>query len=719
MRTLKVIIYLFFPILFVACTQRSTTDASKFKSSRDSCAKYATLLNVDTLRNFATKYLRSTEAYSRDYYHALHFCLLADFNAKKYNEVLERIKQIYQQPNFNNYPDIVCRYLFTEARAYQRSQQYTKGIEIFKKCLKMDSSNDSLRENIRVVVVEAMLQMVNSYHSEGKYNECAMCLDSLNANPSKLIAQYCMRDLYSMRAYSVYMTDQSIKSITLISKALAMPMYKPTDQRLFRDYSYAAAIYYYNERNQRYTIYYCKKALGIGAKNKDIAGLGWLMDLLSKIYQDTGKIQQAINLYQWGIMYARSKNDIDAEAYAYINLVDIYMYIELYDQANVLSEKAIATTFNAHKPNPMLCIESFLRKGKAMFKLNKVDSAFYYLHKADNYSHILPYSSGEALVDKLLGTILVSQSNEKNIQEGIFRLKRALTVPLDATQKADIFLQLARGLIKQHNEQLGEAMIDSMYTIMNANNPPIYLDGAYHFALQYFLGKHNNKQIERFSKAYLKDIELKRNRQTLKKVTQFILHYSTERQEQQLKLTESELYNRGLQFQLTLWILIVLVITSGSIACISLYKRRNYILRHKLMEVRLDDLSNELLNTTKHSQEVEGKLTEVLDSITNRSELEAVTPNLFKENNEAKFRYLFTKLYPRFLERLKSRVPKISRNDEILCMLIALDQNAEQMVDILCIAKSSLNMNRHRLRQKMNLQRDESLEDTIKSMIAQ
>jgi hypothetical protein len=50
-------------------------------------------------------------------------------------------------------------------------------------------------------------------------------------------------------------------------------------------------------------------------------------------------------------------------------------------------------------------------------------------------------------------------------------------------------------------------------------------------------------------------------------------------------------------------------------------------------------------------------------------------------------------------------------------MLIALDQSPEQMVDIMCIARSSLNMDRHRLRQKMGLERGESLEDFIKSLL--
>ena len=50
-------------------------------------------------------------------------------------------------------------------------------------------------------------------------------------------------------------------------------------------------------------------------------------------------------------------------------------------------------------------------------------------------------------------------------------------------------------------------------------------------------------------------------------------------------------------------------------------------------------------------------------------------------------------------------------------MLIVLVQTTDQMADILCIARNSVNMARHRLRQKMKLNKEESLEDIIHNLL--
>lgn len=692
-------------------------NSKQLKKLNVQCETFAMQLQTDTLRDAANKYLQCTTKGSKDYFQAIHFLILSDFNAHDYATVLSRIDKIETQPDFNRYPDIGCRYQYTKARAFQFEQKYNQAIDVFKSCIKYESTDDSLQEHIRTVVVEAMLQMMNTYHAAGRYDECASCLDSLLKHPTPIIRKYCMRDLYAYLSYTMYMTDKSDQSISLINKTLSMPLYKPTPQRLFRDYSYAAAIFYYNEKNQKRTIEYCKKALNIGSRDKSIAGLGWLMNLLCNIYQDTGRIQEAISTYQWGIRYSRAKGDTNGEADAYMNLADIYLHIELCEQANEFANQAIEKALLKKEPDPRLCIESYIRKGEVMYKLNKIDSTLYYLHKSESYSNKLPYSMGGALLDRAFGTILINMPDEKNVTAGINRLRRVLTVPINATQKAYIFQQLARGLIRQHKDKGGEVMLDSMYNVMNANSPSLYLDNAYHDALQYYLKKNNLPQIKRYASAYLKDNEIKSDKNTLTKVTQFVLHYNTEKQEQQLKMVKMSLNNKKQHVQILMLLLVLLLISLVSFVCIHFYKKRNYRLRRLLMEERLNDLSKKLFNTTRRSYELENKLSNILGSVSNKEQIAAITPSIYKDKNEVRFRNNFTELYPSFLPRLKEQIPKITRNEEILCMLIALDQSPEEMVEIMCIARSSLNMGRHRLRQKMGLQRGESLEDFIKGLL--
>ena len=135
------------------------------------------------------------------------------------------------------------------------------------------------------------------------------------------------------------------------------------------------------------------------------------------------------------------------------------------------------------------------------------------------------------------------------------------------------------------------------------------------------------------------------------------------------------------------------------------------------MEQRCQRLIEDIHNATLRSDEAEAQLSNLLTDKDSRREIVSVTPNLFRKSGESKFRERFTQLYPTFLSRLKERVPNITNNEEVLCMLIVLDQSTDQMIDILCIARSSVNMARHRLRKKMELNKEDSLEDTVKSLL--
>ena len=61
--------------------------------------------------------------------------------------------------------------------------------------------------------------------------------------------------------------------------------------------------------------------------------------------------------------------------------------------------------------------------------------------------------------------------------------------------------------------------------------------------------------------------------------------------------------------------------------------------------------------------------------------------------------------------------PDVTKREEIFCMLIALQQNTDQISDIFCIEKKSINMMRYRVRIKLRLQRNDSLEDAIMQLL--
>lgn len=93
-----------------------------------------------------------------------------------------------------------------------------------------------------------------------------------------------------------------------------------------------------------------------------------------------------------------------------------------------------------------------------------------------------------------------------------------------------------------------------------------------------------------------------------------------------------------------------------------------------------------------------------------------ITPSLIKNNDVGKFRRTFELLYPEWLGRLRAQAPKLTQNDELLCMLIYLKQTPEEISNCLSITRMSLNSARYRIRGKLGLPKETDLDQYIQSL---
>ncbi|MGL4494024.1 MAG: hypothetical protein ACRCT5_14415, partial [Tannerellaceae bacterium] len=120
----------------------------------------------------------------------------------------------------------------------QKSQSYPEAIDAFKACLTFNSNDEDIQKQLEPIVVNAMIQMLNSYQSEGSPDDCIDYFYYLTENPPSLIQQYCMRDVFSLLGYALSRTERMSEAEELTLKALDMPIFNPTPQRLFRHYAY-------------------------------------------------------------------------------------------------------------------------------------------------------------------------------------------------------------------------------------------------------------------------------------------------------------------------------------------------------------------------------------------------------------------------------------------------------------------------------------------------
>lgn len=100
-----------------------------------------------------------------------------------------------------------------------------------------------------------------------------------------------------------------------------------------------------------------------------------------------------------------------------------------------------------------------------------------------------------------------------------------------------------------------------------------------------------------------------------------------------------------------------------------------------------------------------------LRSLLNQFELNKVITKDWEFFNKA-----FNKTFPGFTENLKEKFPNLSNKELQHCLLIKLNTPPNQAANILGITTESVHTARYRLRKKMNLERQDSLENLILSL---
>jgi len=87
---------------------------------------------------------------------------------------------------------------------------------------------------------------------------------------------------------------------------------------------------------------------------------------------------------------------------------------------------------------------------------------------------------------------------------------------------------------------------------------------------------------------------------------------------------------------------------------------------------------------------------------------------ILTEEDWNKFRDLFNKVYPGFFIRLKERMPELTASDIRVLALTRLNLSQKEMASMLGIGYDAIRKARQRLRHKVNLEKDESIEELAK-----
>ena len=621
-----------------------------------------------------------------------------------------------------------CDTLFAEGRRQQQAGSYEAAVGLYRQCLALRTPfSSALSEEdaqaLQGPLVRSMVQLLNSYQFMGEPDICAAYFDSLLRSPSPVVDRRFQRDLTSVAAYALSRTERMAEAERCMLEALALPPWHPTPESLFRDYAYAAAVFFSNTTKEDQVVDYCRLALQQAQLSQNLSGQQYVLSMLGMLFKRTGRIDEAISLLEQSIDEARLRSDLIGEVNAYNALTELLLYWQLPQQANSFANRGISLVRSVgqqpHTPShPVILGQLYGSKGQVMQKLQQPDSAFHYYQLSEQQVSHLPYNSGLADIDLSIGELLAEYPDRPLFQEGHARLRRASAAGTVRTRAA-AYYQLARLAFIRHDARRGECCLDSMYQLMHHSPSPFFLSGAYELALNHYLQAGNAPMVMRYAAACLDENRFNADQQNVHKVTDIVVRLQTEVKEAQIRLVEERLRTKTLLY-LSIIILVSLLLLIVTLTYI--YKRRIYREHQKLLEVKMNQLLTEHQEAMthwheerRHSNEIQLQLDQVLSDTQRRSGLEAASLlDVKREGNMNQFEYRFTLLYPQFLQRLRSAVPDVTEREELFCMLVVMRQNSYQISELMDVSPRTVNMMRWRLRKKFHLaSSQDSLDEAV------
>ncbi len=601
--------------------------------------------------------------------------------------------------------------LFKHARSLQRNGKYDEAIEAFTSYLSQPVNESDLAQQRITFYPDALVQLMNSFQSKGAPEACITALENL-FDISPALQKYYLRDYCSVLGYALSRTEKMKEAEETTLKVFTLPLHDPTPERLFRDYAYAASVFYSNPDYQDEVISWCQEALLQSKLCKNTSGAQWVSAMLGSAYKRNGQLNKALQLFLQSKEDAKSKNDDLGVLNSLHALTDLFIYWNVPEYANKYATEALEVEQSMTLENPMVSAQTYINKGRALQQLGMADSVNFYTEKAREYCLSLPYNSGMVDVDLLHG-IYLTQKGGDSMHLGIQELHH-VTRQGTAANRAKAYHQLAQTYLKNGNENVAEIMLDSMYSFLNQGESPFYIHIDYEQILDHFLKTGDTRKAEQYVRLMLLEQRILKEKKLNFNLVEAIVNQQTEQNRQELKIAKLK------QTAQRLWLVVCIIIsilTIGIVVSILLMQKKKHIVQMEQADRKLALLDEQLDKSIAEKALIKQEVDEMMNDKENRQELTSLTPSVLKNNGESKFRHRFEVLYPLFLPRLREKVPSITRREELLSMLIVLKQDNKEIAELMAIAPRSVLMLRHRFRQKIGLTIDNSLEAFIEETL--
>jgi DNA-binding CsgD family transcriptional regulator len=130
--------------------------------------------------------------------------------------------------------------------------------------------------------------------------------------------------------------------------------------------------------------------------------------------------------------------------------------------------------------------------------------------------------------------------------------------------------------------------------------------------------------------------------------------------------------------------------------------------------IRKNEMLTDIMgNISKASEEIK-KNGDVNAVLTRLGKMERnIKQNIEQDKNWKRFEENFDLVYENYLKRLGDNYPELNMSDKKICAYIKMDLSSKDMAPLLNMSVRSIETNRYRIRQKLQLGREVNLSDFL------
>nr|WP_250738272.1 helix-turn-helix transcriptional regulator [Bacteroides fragilis] len=548
----------------------------------------------------------------------------------------------------------------------------------------------------------------------GDYEDAVHMLDSIRLSGHSFLTGYCAYPLLAFEAQNSLMTDDNTRTEALADSFAALP--SPDDQSVVMLCCHMVSwAYHFSSARPNVASRMQEKAVEAYRQGGETGDAGAILARLGYYYRREGRYVRAVDLSLEAVEWYDKHPGIatDGMIRACADLAALYSTLALTEKALEINAKVVWMA--ARKDSMALC-GAYRARSSFFMDLGQADSASFYLDKekevarrmgkrnvrtwrrdrAKYWLQMCPDSTAAALRD----------------MEVIFADSAGVRPSTHSSTRYWLGLALTRS----GREERGLAMMEQAhreFTYMDWDEMEAF---AAKGLLGIYASRHLASRILELYPRYAALQDSLNEKDKLRYTAAANVRYETGRKEQEYRtlMAEVELKERTLTY---IGIVVVLLLMLLGLAVIyMLQRRRHYRRETQLHRERLSRLISIHQELNRRYESLNDELEKVAHADVIDNVRQKLNPMLLSGDDEIRFRQSFAALYPHYLPALRCQCPELTRNDELLCMLILLNQSTDEIALALGISRASVNSGRSRIRKKLGLGKDESLEAYLQNI---